>query len=71
MNVSTVKASFPTGESLEGALSDLRRFGAIRCVGDLGAGPFGGDALLRVTVRAEDASLTRAVIRRAGGRIIF
>ena len=65
-----ITARFPSAEELESALWDLRRFGAVRCTPSL-HGVLLERPTLHVTVRPEDMSLARAVLRRAGGTIIF
>ena len=57
MPTANVAARFDSPEALETALSDLRRLGAVRCAGALG-------------LRPGDASLARAILRRAGGAIL-
>lgn len=65
-----VAARFDSPEALEAALCDLRRLGAVRCAGALGLRPGGAPAVLRVSVRPGNASLARAILRRAGGSIL-
>ena len=64
-----ITARFRCGEDIDNALFELRRSGAVCHAPSL---PTTGVRCptLRLAVRAEDASLARAVIRRSGG-IIF
>ena len=64
----SVSARFPDGEALDGALGALRRLGALRCRES--PPTLRGAATLHITIRPGDASMARAVIRRAGG-VIF
>jgi len=66
----SVSARFPDGEALDGALGDLRRLGALRCRDRESPPTLRGAATLHITIRPGDASMARAVIRRAGG-VIF
>ena len=66
----SVSARFGSAEQLETALSDLHRLEAVRCAGALGFRPVGLPAVLHVSVRPSDASLARAILRRAGGAIL-
>lgn len=65
-----VTARFSSAESLESALCDLRRLGAVHCAGALGLRPGTVPAVLHVSVRAADVSLARAILRRSGGAIL-
>ena len=65
----SLSARFRDGEALCAALGDLRRLGAVRCREELGAAPGSGGAVLHLTVRPADASMARAILRRAGGTI--
>lgn len=68
MKTARVTARFPDEASLEAALCDLRRLGAVECAPTL-LRPMGAGPVLRCTVRSPAASMTRAAIRRAGGRL--
>lgn|GEM_PF-982390 len=70
MRATPLTASFRSGEDLETALSDLRRLGAVRCAGSLVRPGESAAPTLRITVRRDDASMARAVLRRAGGVIL-
>ena len=65
-----ITARFPSAEELEAALWDLRRAGAVRCTPSLHSA-LSEHPTLHVTVRPDDASMTRAILRRAGGTVIF
>ena len=65
-----VTARFGDPEALETALCDLRRLGAVRCSGALGLRAGETPSVLHVSVRPDDASLARAILRRAGGAIL-
>ena len=65
-----IEARFGSAEELETALSDLRRLGAVRCSGALGLRMGESPSVLHVSVRTDDASLARAIVRRAGGAIL-
>ena len=67
----SLSARFPDADALDAALGDLRRLGAVRCGETLSPPAASGGATLYVTVRPRDAAMARAVVRRAGGRIIF
>ena len=64
-----VAARFETPEALETALWDLRRLGAVRCTGDRTPWRQSAGAVVHISVREADASMARAVLRRAGGEI--
>ena len=66
----SLSARFPDGEALSGALSDLRRLGAVRCRDQLYCAPYSGAATLHITIRPRDASMARAIVRRAGGKLL-
>ena len=66
----SISARFGEPEALEAALCDLRRLGAVRCSGVMGLRPGETPAVLHISVRAEDASLARAILLRAGGTIL-
>ena len=68
MQVSSITARFPTGEALDAALWDLRRLGAVGCMPTLAAAL--DRPTLHVTAKPGDASMVRAVVRRAGGVIL-
>ena len=70
MRATPLTAQFRSGEDLEAALCDLRRMGAVHCSGAFSPGECCGTPTLRVTVRRDDASMARAVLRRAGGVIL-
>lgn len=65
----SLSARFGDGEALERALSDLRRLGALRCP-EAERTAWNGAATMHVTLRPEDASMARAIVRRAGGVIL-
>ena len=68
MTGNSLTARFDSAETLDAALSDLRRLGALRCREELAA-PVKGGATLHITVRSADASMARAILRRSGGII--
>lgn len=69
MHASAISARFASPEALEAALWDLRRLGAVCCSPGLAGGTPAGSTL-HVTVRPGDASMARAILRRAGGVIL-
>ena len=67
----TITARFPDRETLDCALNDLRRLGAAHYVPCADPSRGWGAATLCMTVSVRNASLARAVVRRAGGELIF
>ena len=63
-----ITARFSSGDALDGVLFELRRSGAVWHAPRL---PYTSprSPTLRIAVRAEDAALARAVIRRGGGTL--
>lgn len=65
-----ITARFASPEALEAALWDLRRLGAV-CRGSQLAGDGAAGSTLHITVRPDDASMARAILRRAGGTLLL
>ena len=66
----SITARFPSADALDTAMWDLRRLGALRCWPTL-QGTTQARPTLHVSVRPGDASMARAILRRAGGTIIL
>ena len=65
-----VTARFSTPEEMEKALCDLRRLGAVSCLPTLETGRWKGPGVLHFTVSPARLSMARAVVIRAGGKLI-
>ena len=65
-----VSARFCCREELESALSDLRRLGAVHCAGSARSPAGGAPGVVHVSVAAANASMARAILRRAGGELL-
>lgn len=65
----SIHARFDSREPLGEVLYEMRRSGATHHVGTVPM-PAGGAFELRLSVREENASLARAIIRRSGGVIV-
>ena len=63
-----ITARFSSPEELSAALSELRRSGAVCHIGTLPAGELRAPTV-HLTVRADDRSLARAILRRSGGEV--
>ncbi len=65
-----VSARFECREELESALWDLRRLGAMRCQGIVDAPAGRTPETVHLSVPSANASMVRAILRRAGGTIL-
>ena len=65
-----VSARFECREELETALCDLRRLGAVHCPPALWDQPGRTPETVHLSVPAAEASMARAILRRAGGTIL-
>ncbi len=66
----SVSARFDCREGLESALWDLRRLGAVRCQGTVAVPPGQATETVHLSVPPDNASMARAILRRAGGTIL-
>ena len=63
-----ISVRFQDTEGLSAALSDLHRLGGVHCSEAFSAAS--AHSTLHLTVRPADASMARAIVRRAGGEIV-
>ena len=62
-----ITAHFISGEQVNAALADLERAGALHHTGSLPYAPGAGRPTLHCSVRRDNFSLARDIIRRSGG----
>lgn len=68
MHTQQLTARFPGGDEMNAALADLRRSGVMCHTGTLPCAGLGPAPVLRISVRENDLSLAKAIVRHAGGR---